>query len=167
MHHLHPSRFLIHHSKLFLAVALLPTVAMTTVALRRYLAARRNRPTIAKTDIVHEERFASGASQKNFMTQISGAHNCLRLVVTKEILWVTSWFPFSLLTAFYDLEHVIPIRSILSIHGLQTLRLNGLVLTYSDDCGANHSLNLYPKDRDAFLRALSSNPNQPVTHIRI
>ena len=72
-------------------------------------------PTVAPSDIIYQEWYASGHSRKNILTRIGGARNCLRLVVTKDLLWITSWFPFSLITAFYDLEHVIPRDQIMSV----------------------------------------------------
>jgi len=160
MHHLH---HFFHPLRLLLAFSLLFSVVPFVFLGWRYLTTRRNRPQIAKADIVYQERFASGASQKNALTQVGGANNCLRLVVTKEILWITSWFPFSVLTAFYDLEHVIPIGRIVSIDLILSFGRAGLLLTYTDDCGANHVLKVFPRNREAFLNALSSSGNFPTT----
>jgi hypothetical protein len=158
MRHLHHLIHLVHPLRLLLVAYVLLSAAVFAFLVWRSLAARRNRPKIAKADIVYQENFASGVSQKNALTQVGGANNCLRLVVTKEILWVTSWFPFSLLTGIYDLEHVVPIRHIVSVQTLASSPRAGLLLSYADDRGANHSLKLYPKNRDAFLRALSVAP---------
>src|SRR5438874_12185634 len=75
----------------------------------RYLRAVRARPRFDAADVVFQEWFASGCSQKNIITKLGGARNCLRLVVTRSFLWVTSWFPFSLIATFYDMEHVVPL----------------------------------------------------------
>ncbi len=63
-----------------------------------------------KEEIVYQEFFASGASRKNILTKLGGARNCLRLLVTRDFLWVTSWFPFSIIAPVYDLEHIVPLR---------------------------------------------------------
>jgi len=162
---MHRAHHFFHPLRLLLALCVLISATVFAVLVWRYLTARRNRPRIAKADIVYQESFASGASQKNALTQIGGARNCLRLVVTKEVLWVTSWFPFSIFTALYDLEHVIPIRNILSVQRLSSSSRDGLLLTYAEEPGSNHSLKLYPKDRDAFLRALSPALGHPITNI--
>jgi hypothetical protein len=158
LHHLFRLFHLVHPLRLLLAIYVLLSAAVLAFLLWRSLAARRHRPKIAKADVVYQESFASGASQKNALTQVGGANHCLRLVVTKDILWVTPWFPFSLLAGIYDLEHVVLLRSIVSIDPLPSSKRAGLLLSYADDRGANHSLKLYPKNRDAFLRALSIAP---------
>jgi hypothetical protein len=79
----------------------------------KYVLAVRNRPLIQKSDIVFQEWFASGCSMRNILTRLGGARGVLRLVVTKDLLWVTSWFPFSLITPFYDMEHVISLDRII------------------------------------------------------
>ena len=119
----------------------------------QYITAARYRPKIQKGDVIFEERFASGNSLKNILTRIGGARNCLRLVVTKDLLWVTSWFPFSLLTTFYDLEHVI-LRSRISKIEPDSGRV---LLTFADERGVSHSLMLRPKNSANFLTALNKN----------
>jgi hypothetical protein len=119
-----------------------------------YAKARKLKPKIAPTEIVFQEWFASGCSQKNFLTKIGGARNCLRLVVTKKILWVTSWFPFSLLSPFYDMEHVIPLENIISIRPTKFLGRKTYLLSYRDANGAEHQLRLLPKQPDVFIQSL-------------
>ena len=135
---------------LWISVAL--SIPFGIYLIHRYVVARRKRPVIRKSDILFEERFASGSSMKNILTQFGGAHNCLRLVVTKNWLWVTSWFPFSLITTFYDLEHVIPRHKIYAIEAESNSRV--IRLTYTDQSGSTHSLKLIPKDANGFMRAL-------------
>jgi hypothetical protein len=119
-----------------------------------YVRALKMRPTFEPSDVVFQERFASGCSQKNILTKLGGARNCLRLVVTRSFLWVTSWFPFSLFSPFYDLEHVIPLDSILSVRPSTILGRRTLILTFRDAAGETHALRLAPKDLDAFIRSL-------------
>jgi hypothetical protein len=114
-------------------------------------AALGNRPKLQKQDIIFEERFASGNSRKNLLTQIGGARNCLRLVVTKDLVWVTTWFPFSMVAPFYDLEHVIPRNKISEIETSS----GKVLLTYIDESGALRSLNLLPRNTNDFLAALN------------
>ena len=117
-------------------------------------AAFRNRPKLAKEEILYQERSASGASQRNILTKLGGANNCLRLVVTKEILWITTWLPLVPLTAFYDLEHFIPLRNITSIESKKVFWKPALLLTFLDLYGVKHAVLLAPKKREAFLQAL-------------
>lgn len=112
------------------------------------------RPRFEPAEVVFQERFASGCSQKNILTQLGGARNCLRLVVTERVLWVTSWFPFSLLAPFYDLEHVIPLDAIVSVRRSSFFGKATLLLTYRDAGACGHTLMLLPRQPDAFIRSL-------------
>jgi hypothetical protein len=127
---------------------------MLAYVIYTYVLAQLNRPLIQKNDIVFQEWFASGCSTKNLFTRFGGAHNCLRLVITREILWVTGWFPFSLLTGFYDLEHVIPLNRIVSFEANQGWLSNVVIVSYLDDTGSRRSLRLIPKNAAGFVGAL-------------
>ena len=109
---------------------------------------------MAKEDIVYQEFFASGASQKNILTQIGGGRNCVRLVVTRDLLWVTSWFPFSLIAPIYDGVHVIALGKISSVEPSRFFGADSLLLSYADDAGEIHTLRLMPQHRERFLRAI-------------
>jgi hypothetical protein len=119
----------------------------------RYFRAVRDRPRFEKADVVYQEWFASGCSQKNIITKLGGARNCLRLVVTKNFLWVTSWFPFSLIAPFYDMEHVIPLDAIVSVRHSRFVGRNNLLLTYRD-CKGTHTLRLLPRKPNDFIASL-------------
>ncbi len=140
-------------------LSILPLMVFLGYLFHRYILALRVSPKIGREDLVYEERFASGASQRNILTKIGGARNCLRLVVTRDILWVTSWFPVSLLATVYDLEHVIPLRSISSVELSRYFGFDTLLLTYSDGSGTTHILRLIPKNRERFLAAIEFKPD--------
>jgi hypothetical protein len=144
--------------KVLFCLSFLPAIVMLVWFIRRYVATVRTRPNIAKEDIVYQEWFASGVSQKNILTKIGGARNCLRLVVTPDLLWVTSWFPFTVFAAAYDLVHVIPLRSILPVQRARFLGCDTLLLSYTDDSGINHTLRLMPKKQEQFLAAIQTRP---------
>jgi hypothetical protein len=74
---------------------IIPTVVIGYIVWL-YVRALRMKPRFEPSDIVFQERFASGCSQKNILTKLGGARNCLRLVVTRSFLWVNlmvSFFP--------------------------------------------------------------------------
>jgi hypothetical protein len=103
---------------------------------------------------VFQEWFASGCSQKNIVTKLGGGRNCLRLVVTRNFLRVTSWFPFSTIAPLYDMEHVIPLASIQSVRRSTFLGSRSFLLTYRDGSGEEHVLGLFPRKPDDFIRSL-------------
>jgi hypothetical protein len=121
----------------------------------KYFLALQNRPRIQKNDIMYQEWFASGCSTKNILTQFGGGNNCVRLVITKDLLWVTSWFPFSLFAPAYDMEHVIPLGWITEVESKRDSIRRGIRLTYADANGASHSLKLLPGNEEGFLRAIA------------
>ena len=111
-------------------------------------------PSIKPSNILFQEWFASGHSRKNLLTRLGGARNCLRLIVTQDELRVTSWFPFSMLTAFYDLEHVIPRDRIIAIRRSWSCLLPAVLVSFRDAAGGEHTLSLYPWRPEKFLRSL-------------
>jgi len=135
-------------------LSLVPAVVLAGYMVWRYVAALQGKPTFAKADVVFQEWFASGCSQKNFITRIGGGRNCLRLVVTKDFLWVTTWFPFSLFAPLYDLEHVIPLHAIKSVTPDKFFGVQTLLLTFMTGTGQPRTLRLRPKQSDAFVTSL-------------
>jgi len=104
---------------------------------------------------LYEETFGSGRSWKNFFTRLGGAHNCLRIIVTPEVLWVAPFFPFYLLEQV-DLEHMIPLRSIQKVE-LATLFFRDTVrIHFLNTAGQSWCIELYPRDREAFIKAVGT-----------
>lgn len=72
----------------------------------------RKKPFFAHTagNAVFVERWVSGNSNKNILTKLGGARNCLSVVLTPSSLEIRPHFPFSLLflPEIYDLELSIP-----------------------------------------------------------
>jgi hypothetical protein len=137
-------------------------VLMCAYILCKYILAVQNHPRIQKPDILYQEWFASGRSTNNILTQLGGGNNCVRLVITKDLLWVTSWFPFSIFAPAYDMEHVIPLDWITEVELKRGLLSKGVRLTYVDAIGSAHSLKLVPRNEESFLRAIedSLGPSQ-------
>jgi hypothetical protein len=154
---------MIDFSHVLFWLSFLPAIVFFGYIIQRNIAVFRTRPKIAKEDIVYQEFFASGASQKNFLTKLGGARNCLRLVVTRDLLWVTSWFPFSLIAPIYDGVHVIPLPRISSVQPSRFFGSDSLLLSYTDDSGRTHTLRLIPRHRERFLTAIGQRPtsNRP------
>lgn len=102
---------------------------------------------------MYQEWFASGHSTKYILIELGGGGtNCVRLVITKDLLWVTSWFPFSFFAPAYDMEHVIPLDGITEVEHNRGF-VKGVRLTYVSENGAVRSLELVPINQEGFLRA--------------
>lgn len=147
-------------------VSVLPAAALFGLIAWRFVSAVRGRPVFSKSEIVYQEWFASGCSQRNIITKLGGGSRCVRLVVTRRFLWVTSWFPFSLLAPFYDMEHVIPLRSITSIRRDRFFWATTLLVTFINKKGESCSLRLLPRNLDAFAQSLGLPADQTVTSYR-
>jgi hypothetical protein len=132
----------------------LPSAALFGFIIWRYIVAVRNRPCFNNNEIIYQEFFASGASRKNLFTKVGGARSCLRLVVARDFLWITSWFPFSLIAPLYDMEHVVPLRSITSVERDKFLGFESLIVNFVDARGRSHSVCVSPKKQQLFLHAL-------------
>lgn len=128
----------------------------------RCLKVQASKPKITKAQIVYQEWFASGFPEANILTRFGGANNCLRLIISSEYLVVTSWFPFILFTAFYDLEHVIPLASLLLIERKRIFGQDCLMLAYQDQQGRNHKIGIMPRNWNGFLTALGQIEKSPL-----
>ena len=85
-------------------------------------------PAISPSSILYQENFASGRSLEDGITRIGGARHCLKLIVTKEELWVMSWFFPAFFIAPYDLIHRIPKQNILSLQESSRFLVGKVVL---------------------------------------
>ena len=74
-------------------LSLLPSVVFFGYIIQRYVVALRSRPNIAKEDIVYQERFASGASQKNVLTKLGVRDRVQAVVVAYESGLITPGSP--------------------------------------------------------------------------
>jgi len=138
----------------YLWLSYLLSAPLLAYLIYKYVLALRNQRLVNVNEAVYQEWFASGYSTKNILTRLGGARGVLRLVVTKDVLWVTSWFPFSLIAAFYDLEHVIPLERIMSAEVKEGIIVRGIQVSCADAYGKLHSLKLVPRDEAGFLKAL-------------
>ncbi|MCW3096564.1 MAG: hypothetical protein JWL77_2182 [Chthonomonadaceae bacterium] len=139
-----------------------PIWAVLSLSFIGYIITARKRrgppsvsPTISPSRILYQENFASGRSLEDGITRIGGAHNCLKLVVTQDELWVTALFPFSLFLGPYDLIHRIPKQKILSVRESTRFLLGRrLLIEFTCPNGKTATLELAPKNVDGFLQAL-------------
>lgn len=115
-------------------------------------------PARGSVPVLYQENFASGRSFKNILTKFGVARNCLKLIVTPDELWVTTFFPFTLFAEFYDLEHRILKRSIVSVRERRNV-LGGrsMIVAYTSEAGRIGEIELIPKRYDRFRQALEIN----------
>ena len=98
----------------------------------------------------------SGASQKNLLTKLGGASNCLSVTMSRNALVIRPMFPFNLmfLPEVYDLEHVIS-RSDIKIIEPNATSGSGSVLVEFESDGLTKRIELKLRRRDEFLRAVN------------
>lgn len=109
---------------------------------------------IDKSQIIYEEKTASGCSLKSSLTRNGGARNCLLLVVTDSVLLIAPIFPFSVLLDMYDLEHKIMKKRIVNISEGKVMWRKSLTIDFTDDEGLSHTVQIEPNKSDKFLTAL-------------
>ena len=116
-------------------------------------------PAPSEYKALYEDRWASGRSLENIITQLGGARNCLKLTVTPDELWTTTWlFPF--IGDAYDLEHRIKKQDIVSVGKASGLFKGGtLVVEYRRENGSQARLELTPKRYEEFKQALEVGMN--------
>lgn len=107
-------------------------------------------PKTTDPDVVFAERFASGSSHKSWMTRLGGASNCLTVIVTHSHLAITTFFPFTAMAGYCDLEHLVPISNLTGV--VQKGRMIEIEFKLGD--GTHRKLSLRLHDNSGFLRAL-------------
>ena len=102
---------------LLLTVGIVATVVGVAVSIVYRVASAREVVSLPEQDVLFTERWASGSSQKNLVTKLGGASNCLSITLSRNAVIIRPMFPFNLLflPEVYDLEHVIPRSSIKNI----------------------------------------------------
>ena len=93
----------------------------------------------------------------HILTKLGGGRNCLRLRVTRNLIIISSWFPFSLLAPVFDLVHVIPYSAIIEIKPTKTLWMKCITITYRDKYQDSVTFTVISKNHDKFTSALKEN----------
>lgn len=139
-----------NHFHLFFLFGLLWVASAMSFMLWRRSRRGPHFPRFADVILVFREEFASGHSDKSWLTRLGGAHNCLTVAVTDDEVWVKTLFPFSAFAGIYDLEHRIPRSAITS------LKRNGkwVYLEYRLPDQSARRLNLRLRKVDEFISAL-------------
>lgn len=108
-------------------------------------------PALKKEDILFQESFASGRSIRNAAT----AGNCMSLKVTREELRTTLSGPFKFIAFVGDMEHSIPLSSIIYLHEKKRF-ISGryVLLEFQDRYGATIQMELKPHQMDKFLKIM-------------
>ncbi len=110
-------------------------------------------PALKKEDILFQESFASGRSIRN----AAYAGNCMSLKVTREELRTTLSGPFKFFAFVGDMEHSIPISSIIYLHEKKRF-ISGryVLLEFQDRYGATIKMELKPHQMDKFLKVMQN-----------
>lgn len=65
--------------------------------------------------LIFNETGASGRSLKSWRTRWGGASNCLKVMITRDSLFIRPFFPFLILGPDFDLVHNVPLGCIESV----------------------------------------------------
>jgi hypothetical protein len=107
-------------------------------------------------DALFTEGWASGHSDKNILTKLGGARNCLHITLTPSELQMRPHFPFTLLflPEIYDLELRIPRSHIKSVERMRKFRKDVLHVSFGAPGEAVRSIQLLLRRPQEFLDAL-------------
>jgi hypothetical protein len=135
---------------IFLALALIWTIAWMAYFLWRRSRTGPQFPSLDQVTVLFRERFASGASHLTWITRLGGAQNCLSVTLTDSELWITTFFPFTAFAGFYDLEHRIPTIQ------LRSVQQNGKAVTIDFDArdGDTWRVVLYLRRASEFMAVI-------------
>ena len=157
-----PLNFPVSHAAAMLIGALLVIEGLFLAYLiYRAIATEVSRPHFEPGEIIFQDYFGSGHSCKNRLFQFAGASKCLWLIVTNDRLVVTAWFPFTLFSWFYDLEHNAPFHAITKIQNRQWFGRRFSEIEYQRPNGKSSKLLLHARDMDAFHGRAPSAINSP------
>ena len=110
-------------------------------------------PRLSKVMVVFREDFVSGRSYKLSGETLGRALSSLIVIVTRDELWVTTCFPFTAFTAFYDLEYRIPLSSVSQVK--RTGKWFDLDFSLAD--GSLRHITLRIRRTQEFLAAIDQN----------
>ena len=156
--------FLKDNFKLLLWVAVVGNALVILVYKFRRAPQGKQRAAIHEHDIRFSEKWVSGASQKNVLTKLGGARNCLAVVLSNKALIVRPMFPFNLpyFSEVYDFEHYIPRNEIRCIRPDESEGKGRVVIEYGSENGEKQ-IELVLRKKQEFLRAVGIDvPHHPV-----
>jgi hypothetical protein len=107
-------------------------------------------------DAVFSESWTSGRSERNFLTSLGGARNCLRVVLTPERLAIDAEFPFNLVPVelLYDNVQDIPVSAIGRVSERDGLLGRTVVVDFDRLDGRPSRYSLRLRSPDAFISAV-------------
>jgi hypothetical protein len=139
---------------LFLAWAWVAGVIVASAVIRR----RRGKPLFPRVpaDASYAERWASGASQRSWVTRLGAASNCLMVAVTPKMLIVTPRFPFNLmfLPEIYGLDLFLDRRAIRSVQPLTGWGFNNVRVVFAGSAGGEGAVDLKLRRPEEFIAAV-------------
>jgi hypothetical protein len=80
-----------------LTIGIVTTAIALALSIVYRAAKRKNIVSIPKQDVLFKESWVSGASQKNLLTKLGGAGNCLSITLSRNALIIRPMFPFNLM----------------------------------------------------------------------
>ena len=93
-------------------------------------------PKINPDEILHEEKWRSGRSNRSILTRFGGARNCLDIKFLKDKIVIRPHFPFDLFRAeILGLVHEIPYNKVLSCETSKYFFIREIVLSFMTNKG--------------------------------
>ena len=148
-----------HYSQLFL-----PAVAF--ILIRNAMSAKTaalNFPALSPSQILLEEKWVSGGSQKSLWTRLSILSKCLTVTLTVDELRIRLTFPMNYLSSDHGFERRIMFCDILAVKECMGLHEDGVEVRFKSLDGHEEAiwLGMQNKNREAFLQIIQAGPRLP------
>lgn len=139
-----------------LGIAGIGSVLVLSVAYRLYKSKPIFRPDFDRVQFL--DTWQSGWSNRDTLTRLGGARNCLWIAVTQDELWISPHFPFNLLfiPEVFHLDFRIPGRAILEMTEKSLEGESRGIIRFRHATGEEDSFELTVKDLEQFRKALNA-----------
>ncbi len=139
-----------------LGIAGIGSVLLLSVAYRLYKGNPIFRPDFDQVRFL--DTWRSGWSDRDTLTRLGGARNCLWIAVTQDELWISPHFPFNLLfiPEAFHLDFRIPGRAVIKMTERSVGGESRGIIRFRHATGEEDSFEFTVKDLRGFRKALNA-----------
>lgn len=139
-----------------LGIAGVGSVLVLSIAYRLYKSKPIFRPNFEQVRFL--ETWRSGWSNRDTLTRLGGARNCLWIAVTQNELWISPHFPFNLLfiPEVFHLDFRIPGKAIVEMTHMSLGEESRGIIRFRHATGEEDSFEFTVKDLEEFRNALNA-----------
>jgi len=144
-----------------LGISIVGVVFVLSIAYRVYKGKPIFRPEFEEVHFF--ETWQSGWSNRDWLTRLGGARNCLWIAVTQDALWISPHFPFNLffIPEAFHLDYRIPGEAVREFTRRSSGDETGVVIRFRHATGQEDSFEFTVKDFQKFQEAMKQMRGKP------